>query len=74
MSDLERRLEALTPLAMNSIDGFKLNFADGWLLVRPSGTEPKIRLTAEARTDERARQIYESGVQAIQDSMRRPAK
>jgi phosphomannomutase len=32
-------------------DGIKFNFAsDGWLLVRPSGTEPLVRVYAEAAT------------------------
>jgi len=37
--------------------------------VRPSGTEPKIRITAEAKSEEGARQLYESCLQAIKDSV-----
>ncbi len=34
---------------VTDIDGVRVEMDDGWLLVRPSGTEPKIRITAEAR-------------------------
>ncbi|EKD36197.1 MAG: hypothetical protein ACD_75C01604G0001, partial [uncultured bacterium] len=35
-----------------TIDGRKIIFADGsWLMIRPSGTEPKIRFYVEARTE-----------------------
>jgi phosphomannomutase len=35
--------------ATNFADGFKFIFADGsWLLIRPSGTEPVLRLYSEA--------------------------
>jgi len=30
------------------IDGLRLESEDSWLLVRPSGTEPIIRLSAES--------------------------
>ena len=35
--------------ALSTMDGIRLDFPDGWLLVRPSGTEPAIRLTCEIR-------------------------
>ncbi|MCZ7380483.1 MAG: phosphoglucosamine mutase [Candidatus Methanoperedens sp.] len=36
---------------VSSIDGIRVDTKEGWILVRPSGTEPKIRITAEARND-----------------------
>jgi phosphoglucosamine mutase len=70
ISDLNKRLMALKPVSVVDIDGLKLVFADGWLLVRVSGTEPKIRITAEAKTESRARQLYDSSVRAIMESMK----
>ena len=49
-------------------DGIKLNFTDGWLLVRPSGTEPKIRITAEAKSEEKVVQLYDMCIKAIEES------
>jgi phosphoglucosamine mutase len=69
-SRLESNLITLEPVSVNRADGLKLDFADGWLLVRPSGTEPKIRLTAEAKTEERMQQLFEGGLKAINDSVK----
>jgi len=33
---------------VNRTDGIRLELGDAWLLVRPSGTEPVIRVTAES--------------------------
>ncbi|MFC1991676.1 phosphoglucosamine mutase [Chloroflexota bacterium] len=65
IADLEKRLLAMESLSVNRIDGTKINFKDGWILVRASGTEPKIRVTAEAKSEERAHQLYDSAVRAI---------
>ena len=35
-------------------DGCKVYFSDGWIIVRFSGTEPLLRMAAEAETDETA--------------------
>ena len=43
------------------IDGLRINFKDWWFLIRPSNTEPVIRLVVEAKTkklmEEKVRQI-----------------
>lgn len=41
-------------LRVDPFDGFKHHVKGGWLLVRPSGTEPLLRVYAEAETPERA--------------------
>ncbi|MBL7124581.1 MAG: phosphoglucosamine mutase [Dehalococcoidales bacterium] len=69
MSDLEKRLSAMKPLSVSVIDGTRLDFGDGWLLIRASGTEPKIRVTAEAKSEARVRQLYDSALGAIKDCM-----
>ena len=68
MSCLESQLMAMKPSSVSNTDGIRLNFDEGWLLVRPSGTEPKIRLTAEARREEIAKQLYSDAVKAIRES------
>ena len=67
MSSLEPQLMAMKPLSVSNVDGIKLNFGDGWLLIRASGTEPKIRLTAEAKSETRAHQLYDNGIRAIKN-------
>jgi phosphomannomutase len=43
-----------------TVDGTKLIFNDGsWLLIRPSGTEPKVRFYIESRTAEGKEAIFE---------------
>jgi phosphomannomutase/phosphoglucomutase len=42
---------------LDPTDGYRLSFDDGWVLARPSGTEPVIRIYAEARSRERAEEL-----------------
>jgi phosphoglucosamine mutase len=69
LSRLEKNLMDMEPLKVSKVDGMKLDFKDGWLLVRPSGTEPKIRLTAEAKTKAGAQQLYDKGIEAVKNSI-----
>ncbi len=62
-------LMAMKPVSVTELDGIRLGFDDGWVLVRPSGTEPKIRLTVEARSAERTRALYDSTLNKMRSSV-----
>ena len=59
---LPERVAGVDVERVNDADGFKVLLADGsWLLVRPSGTEPKLRVYAEAESEERVEELLEAG-------------
>lgn len=53
----------------STLDGWKFFFADGsWVLFRPSGTEPMLRLYAEAGSAQRVEEIINAGERIIKES------
>ncbi len=50
----------LHPMAITDIDGVKLDFADSWVHLRKSNTEPIIRIYAEAPSMEQADALADS--------------
>ncbi len=42
---------------VDATDGVKVIFEDAWVLIRPSNTEPKIRITVEARTEDKVNNL-----------------
>ncbi len=70
MPDLRQQLKRLSlqqaldvpVIQRDDMDGVKHILEDGsWLLLRASGTEPVVRIYAEAQTPERARHLAEEG-------------
>ena len=50
------------------IDGHKMVFEDGsWLMIRPSGTEPKVRFYYEGRTKEDCDQLLRTAKTILHD-------
>ena len=48
------------------LDGLRLDWPDGWLLVRASNTEPIVRAVAEAQTADEARRLCEEASRVLQ--------
>jgi phosphomannomutase len=52
--------------AADDRDGLRLSWADRWLHIRPSGTEPIVRLIAEAPTPSEAEALVAAGRELLQ--------
>ncbi len=57
-------------LTILEMDGVKLLEKDGWVLLRASNTEPIIRVSAEARTEERLEELYEFAKKELERALR----
>ena len=49
-----------------TVDGIGVTLKEGWILVRPSGTEPVIRITCEGPTEELVRSTLESAKRIVE--------
>ncbi len=53
-----------------TVDGTKLVFDDGsWLMIRPSGTEPKVRFYIEARTEQGKKAVFATAEKMTKDAL-----
>ena len=65
-ANLPKRVDGREVVKTNLSDGFKFTLNDGsWLLIRFSGTEPLVRVYAEANSKERVRAILEDGKKLV---------
>ena len=80
LSSIREKYEKGTTLAIGgrkrtvrdviTVDGTKLVFDDGsWLMIRPSGTEPKVRFYIEARTEDQKKAVFEMAEQMTRDAL-----
>ena len=65
MKKLSGEISSLNPLEITTIDGIRAKFGDGWVLIRASGTEPYIRVTAEWKTKEELDSMVEEAKKLI---------
>ncbi len=53
------------------IDGIRIESEDWWILFRPSGTEPIMRITLEAHTEEKAKELMEKAERLVREAVER---
>ncbi|MDO5845771.1 MAG: phosphopentomutase/phosphoglucosamine mutase [Methanocorpusculum sp.] len=56
--------------AENATDGIRVADETGWYLIRASGTEPKVRCTAEGKTKEDAKRMLETGMAVLKKAQK----
>jgi phosphomannomutase len=52
---------------INTIDGLKIDFDDGWVHLRRSNTEPIIRIYSESITLDKANKLAEDFINQIKE-------
>jgi phosphomannomutase/phosphoglucomutase len=57
-----------------TLDGLKIVTGEGWILLRPSGTEPLIRVFAEAKELPAAESLAENGLERVRNALRSLAR
>jgi len=53
------------------IDGVKASKSEGWILVRPSNTEPLIRVFVEGKTENKFKQLLNLAKEIVEEEVRR---
>ncbi|WP_439027833.1 phosphoglucosamine mutase [Haloarchaeobius sp. DT45] len=61
----EKRAAADDEAELDTKDGYRLDYGDAWVLARPSGTEPLVRIYAEAKEEARAVSLVEAMYEAL---------
>ena len=62
-------VEAFANEKVDTTDGVKVFFGDGWTLIRPSGTEPIFRMFSEAKSVEAAKKCGDRCEKALREIM-----
>jgi phosphoglucosamine mutase len=71
LSSIEKNIKKAFPgfKDFSTVDGVRIALEQGWLLIRPSGTEPIIRVTVEGESLDAAHHIMERGKAVIHNAM-----
>ena len=67
---MERIVEATCDYEVDTKDGVKILTDEGWVIIRPSGTEPIFRCFAEAENEEDAKKMAEWGISLVKENLK----
>jgi len=64
---IEGAKKTFTEARVDTTDGARFNFADGWLHIRPSNTEPVMRVIVEAKTEDSAQKYIDTVIRILKE-------
>ncbi|MWV39227.1 phosphoglucosamine mutase [Natrialba sp. INN-245] len=70
VDDLRRRVDDRYD-DVDTLDGVRVETDDGWFLIRASGTEPLVRVTAESRTESNVDAVFDEATTLVSESINR---
>lgn len=59
---------------VQTLDGVRVEMDEGWFLIRPSGTQPLIRITAEGRTDAACADYFDTAIAVVEAAIDETAR
>jgi phosphoglucosamine mutase len=62
---VRNHLDVFSDHRLNSLDGLRLDFENSWILIRASGTEPKIRVIVESEDQGEFERLMSIGKQVV---------
>ena len=65
MARVEDRAGVFGKPKVNATDGLRFEYDDSWMLIRASGTEPLIRVSAESQSTARTAELLDLGVRTV---------
>jgi phosphoglucosamine mutase len=71
MKVIKPLVNTLSPDSVNLLDGIRCEFSDSWLLIRPSGTEPLVRVICESESRSRMETLLNEGVQMVENALKK---
>jgi len=67
---MEKIAEVTCEFEVDTTDGVKILTEEGWVIIRPSGTESIFRCFAEAKTEEDAKKMAEWGIKLVLEQLK----
>ncbi|HEY41930.1 MAG TPA: hypothetical protein G4O18_08790 [Dehalococcoidia bacterium] len=69
MEEVRRKAPSLGEYQVNTLDGLRFEVDHSWMLIRASGTEPLIRVSAEASSEAATGALLGQGIQLVEKIM-----
>ena len=66
MAKIADEIKETTDFELDTTDGVKILKDDGWVIIRPSGTEPIFRCFAESDSQEKANEMASWGISLVE--------